>query len=94
MSVRKIMSATREEFFRSLEHFAPNQSFDRCQNDFDFPLEEGAARVSFAVMPPRQVTGLLSLPQLAVSISFENVGDERQAQFLHAFDLAFRRGGG
>ena len=71
MTVKKIMSATKGEFFRSLEHFAPGRAFDKTQTSFSFPAGEGQAEVSYRPLPDRQVTGLLSLPQMEVSIAFE-----------------------
>jgi len=94
MNIKKIMSATPQEFFRSLVHFSPERSFDTSKNSFSFDAGDGAAVISYKVIPDRQVTGLLSLPQLEVNIDFETVGDEDQIQFMKDFDLAFRRGGG
>ncbi len=88
------MSATPEEFFRSLAHFAPETAFDKTAKRFDFPLNNGRAEVSIEVMPARRVTGLLSLPQLAVSIAFQDASPADQDRFMDDFDLAFRRGGG
>ena len=94
MTIKKVMSATKSEFFRSLEHFAPGRYFDKIQSSFSFPAGEGQAEISYRSLPDRQVTGLLSLPQLEVSIVFEGASDQAREAFIEAFDLAFRRGGG
>lgn len=94
MIIKKTMSANRNEFFRSLAHFAPGRSFDHSETSFHFPLDQGAATISFATLPDRQVTGLLSLPQMEVSIAFDGVEPDAQGAFMYDFDLAFRRGGG
>jgi len=94
MNLKKIMSATPQEFFRSLVHFSPERSFDTSKNSFSFDAGDGAAQISYKVIPDRRVTGLLSLPQLEVNIDFDNVSEENQEQFIKDFDLAFRRGGG
>ena len=88
------MSATKGEFFRSLEHFAPGHDFDESQTSFSFPAGEGQAEVSYQQLPDRKMTALLSLPQMEVSIAFDGVSDLPQEEFMEAFDLAFRRGGG
>ena len=94
MTIKKIMSTTKSEFFRSLEHFAPNRDFDTSQTSFSFPANEGQAEISYRPLPDRKVTGLLSLPQMEVSIAFEGASDQAREAFMEAFDLAFRRGGG
>ncbi len=94
MTIEKVMSATKVEFFRSLEHFAPCRDFDKSQTSFLFQAGEGQAEVSYRPLPDRKVTALLSLPQMAVSIAFEGTSDQAREAFLEAFDLAFRRGGG
>ena len=94
MTIKKIMSATKNEFFRSLEHFAPDRDFDKSQTSFLFPAGEGQAEVSYYQLPDRKVTALLSLPQMEVSIEFDGVSGLVQEEFMEAFDLAFRRGGG
>ena len=54
----------------------------------------GEAFISFTILPDRQVTGLLSLPQMEVLLEFDGMSDEAQSKFIDEFDLAFRRGGG
>ena len=88
------MSATPEEFLRSLAHLRPDQQFDKGVSSFQIALGEGRVTIALQHLPDRQVTGLLSLPQLEVSIVFDNVAADRQAQFMEEFDQAFRRGGG
>lgn len=90
----KLMSATPREFYRSLRAFAPDLDIGDEQSLFLMPVEAGEARIEFTVLPPRQVTGLLSLPQMQVTIDFEAVSEAAQQRFISDFDLAFRRGGG
>jgi hypothetical protein len=90
----KIMSATPAEFFRSLAHLAPNESFDQNSTRFALSRETGEAIISFKILPDRQVTGLLSLPQMEVMLEFDGLSEDARASFVHDFDLAFRRGGG
>lgn len=94
MSVKKIMSAKPTEFFRSLDHLVPNENFDKNSTRFKIPQETGEAFISFTILPDRQVTGLLSLPQMEVLLEFDGMSDEAQSKFIDEFDLAFRRGGG
>lgn len=88
------MSATPAEFLRSLAHLRSDQLFNQGDSSFKFPLGEGGVTIAMQKLPDRQVTGLLSLPQLEVSIIFDNVPADQQAQFMEEFDQAFRRGGG
>lgn len=107
MIERKIMSATRAEFFRSLDHFtqaysaneatltgALREAIDESRSQFEFPLGNGAGVISFSPLPDRQVTGLLSLPQMEVLIEFNGADEAGKAEFMKIFDLSFRRGGG
>ncbi len=94
MSLKKIMSATPAEFFRSLTHLEPNQAFDQTSTRFRIPQEMGEAYISYTILPNRQVTGLLSLPQMEVLLEFSGMTKEGEAKFVDNFDLAFRRGGG
>ncbi len=88
------MSATPSEFYRSLRALAPELSVADGQSEFALPTSEGQAKISYRVLPPRRVTGLLSLPQLEVLIDFDGVDESGQRAFMRGFDLAFRRGGG
>lgn len=94
MSLKKIMSATPAEFFRSLTHLEPDEAFDQNSTRFRIPQEMGDAFISYTILPKRQVTGLLSLPQMEVLLEFSGMSEEAQAKFIDDFDLAFRRGGG
>lgn len=94
MVEKKIMSVSTSEFFRSLTHLAPTRSFDINETHFHFPQDEGDASISFSILPDRQVTGLLSLPQMEVIIELKDMPDEACIKFMNEFDLAFRRGGG
>lgn len=93
-TVKKIMSATPNEFYRSLRTLAPKVAVADGQTDFVVARQEGEAKISFTVLPPRRVTGLLSLPQMEVVIDLDGVEDHQRVSFMDAFDLAFRRGGG
>ena len=94
MTISKIMSATPEEFLRSLAHLRPHQTFCATESVFTIPLGEGCVTIALQRLPDRQVTGLLSLPQLEISIVFETVSSDQQEKFMEEFDQAFRRGGG
>lgn len=94
MSVKKIMGATRREFFRSFTHFAPDETRDESKSEFQVPHGAGHARISLRDMPPKKVTGLLSMPQLEVSIDFDGLNEQEISDFMDDFDLSFRRGGG
>lgn len=94
MSIKKIMTASPDEFFRSLAHLAPNLLIDKSLQVFRLPVENGAVTISFQQLPVRRVTGLLSLPQLEVTIEVDDLSPSAQQTFMNDFDLAFRRGGG
>lgn len=101
------MSATRAEFFRSLDHFIHAYSansaipleqlksaIDESGSRFAFPLGGGEGIISYSTLPDRQVTGLLSLPQMEVLIEFNGASEAEKNDFINIFDLSFRRGGG
>ena len=92
--IQKIMSATPSEFYRSLRALAPGVAIADGQSEFTLAAPGGPAKISYRVLPPRQVTGVLSLPQLEVLIDLGAVDEAGRQAFMHGFDLAFRRGGG
>lgn len=94
MSVKKTMGATRREFFRSLTHFAPDNNRD--ENKSEFVLAHGGGNVTIRLrdMEPKRVTGLLSMPQLEVTLDFDGLSANEIDEFMADFDLSFRRGGG
>jgi hypothetical protein len=56
-------------------------------------LGAGSLRIEWRPAPPRAI-GLVRLPRLHVSFSFDGVGDAQRAGFMKRFDLYTHRGGG
>ena len=94
MSVYKVMSANRSEFFRSLQHFAPDINGGENSDKFEIEVGAGRALISLEVLPEKAITSAMRLPQLGVAFTFIDMDERAQSGFVAAFDQAFRRGGG
>ena len=94
MSIVKDMALTRAEFLRGLEV---------AMQGLDYRVEGAVATagstdrgitITMDPLPPRRLSGLLSMPRAQVRISFHGYDEMEQAEFLSTFDRAFQRGGG
>ena len=87
------MGLTHAEFFKTLpaaiEHCGYSVDGNIIRIDFD-------TRFVCIELGPEQVRAiaLLRLPHSEVTFSFHHFSDEQRQQFMHRFDLYFRRGGG
>lgn len=91
--VRKIMSATREEFVQSLAVLL-GRTVAIDELPLRVALGAGSVVIAREPLPGVRLGGLLELPRAAVTLTFDGVGDEARAAFLRRFDVAFQRGGG
>lgn len=94
MTVVKDMALTPADFLRDL---------DRALTGLDYRVEGLAVEVGNAdrglsialkELPPRRLSGLLSLPRSEISISFRGYEDGEREAFLERFYRAYQRGGG
>lgn len=56
-------------------------------------IDGGTLELRWHALPSRRIA-LVTLPRLAVSFRFENVGDAARHAFMKRFDLYMQRGGG
>ena len=93
-AVVKDMATTREAFLRGLPAALPGAAY-RVEGQ---TVEIGDAGRGISIrlrdLPPRRLSGLLSLPRIEVTLTFRGYAPEDRRAFLARFDLAFRRGGG
>jgi hypothetical protein len=93
-SVVKDMAITRRECLRDLPTAVPGADFrveDACVEIGD--AEKGVT-IRLRDLPPRRLSGLLSLTRTEVTLSFRGHAPDERRAFLDRFDLAYRRGGG
>lgn len=90
-TIEKVMSASREEFVRSL---AVLLGMTAPELPARVAVGGGKAIIGYEALPPATLGGLLALPRARVTLSFEGVSRADAAAFLRRFDLAFQRGGG
>ncbi|MEL7050118.1 MAG: hypothetical protein AAFO75_14380 [Pseudomonadota bacterium] len=95
------MSLSRGEFDKSLAAFTATTGYKALTPDthktpevFPFEIGGGTAIVGYQELASATFGGLLQLPRAEVTISFDDVADSLQKEFLAAFDIAFQRGGG
>ncbi len=88
------MALTPEHFFRDIGRAM--RGLD-CRVESDCVVaEQGDRKLSIDLrpLPPRRLSGLLSMPRCEVSIFFHGYDEPERDAFLEQFDQAFRRGGG
>ena len=91
-TIEKVMSASREEFVRSLAVLLGMTASPELPARV--AVGGGKAIIGYEALPPATLGGLLALPRARVTLSFEGVSRADAAAFLRRFDLAFQRGGG
>lgn len=94
MDVVKDMALTPEQFFRSLEIALQDLAYRVDGHKVEAGTPEDGLAIEFRPLPPRRLSGLLSMPRAQVAISFRGYDETRRAAFLERFDKAFQRGGG
>jgi hypothetical protein len=93
-TIVKDMGLTPADFFRGLE--SAFRGFDyRVEGHTVTAGRDGCGvSVSIRPLPPRRLSGLLSMARCEVTISFQACDEEQQETFLEGFDRAYQRGGG
>ena len=93
MQVDKEMGLSHEDFFRALPR-ALNGIEHSVQSDRVI-VREGERSVTLELAPQTsRVLGAMRLPTTRVKLTFSGYNSRQAADFLAAFDLHFRRGGG
>lgn len=91
-TVEKIMSASRDEFARSLAVLLGVAAAP--PTPAVVALGRGSVAIAYDPLPAARLGGLLELPRARVTLSFDGVGVAEEDEFLRRFDVAFQRGGG
>jgi len=91
--IHKEMTATREEFLRSLPRALGTEDYDREADTFAAAVGAGRMEVHITPLPEWRI-GLLALPVLKVRLSFLGLDAAAVEDALARFDRAFQRGGG
>jgi hypothetical protein len=94
MSIVKDMALTRADFLRSLEVAMQGLDYRVEGGVVTAGLPERGITITISPLPPRRLSGLLSLPRAEVRISFHGYDEPEQAEFLSIFEKAYQRGGG
>ena len=89
----KIMALSPEEFSRSLAVLAPD-AFEEALGRHVFKVDGGSVVIAAEPLAEVRLGGLLRLPQMRVTITFEGVNEAQQSDVLRRFEFAFQRGGG
>jgi hypothetical protein len=92
VAIEKVMSLTAQEFADTLVYVGTSKK--QPDSSYEFAVETGSVRVSYAPLPSVTLGGLLTLPQARVTLNFAGVSDSAREKFLKHFDLMFKRGGG
>jgi hypothetical protein len=91
-AIVKVMSASLNEFHRSMAVLAPDRTASLRHT---LPCPGGSVTIEYEALPSVTLGTLLALPRAKVILEFEpGVAPGTQRDFLHRFDLAFQRGGG
>ncbi len=94
MSIVKDMALTRGEFLRSLEVVMQGLDYRVEGAVVTAGSADRGITITMDPLPPRRLSGLLSMPRAEVRISFHGYDESEQADFLGTFERAFQRGGG
>ena len=91
--VEKDMGLTLSEFQLTLARLT-GVPLASGQMSAQIGLGAGSVVVAFAPRPALRLSALLAMPRAHVSLTFSNVTEAQQQDFLKRFDLTFHRGGG
>ena len=94
MSIVKDMALTPDVVFRGVALAMEGREYRVESHGVESGTAERGISISIHPLPPRRLSGLLSLPRAQVTISFRGHGAEEEADFLQRFDRVFQRGGG
>lgn len=88
------MGCTEAEWLSWLPRAVHGHALERGPGQAKVAIGEGALRLRWQVLPPRQIA-LARLPRLAARFEFDARVDEAARQaFMRTFDLYMQRGGG
>jgi hypothetical protein len=91
--IEKLMSLTLWEFQKSLMPLI-GAALPAAADTAVIAIGQGQVEIRFEALPPARLSGLMSMPQARVILTFRGVSSDAQAAFIRRFDIAFQRGGG
>lgn len=87
------MGCTEAELLAWLPGATGGRRVDLGTGEARIEVAGGDLKLRWQEMPPRRIA-LMSMPILAISFRFENVGEAERQGFMRYFDLYTQRGGG
>ena len=94
MDIVKDMALTPADFLRDLERALPGLDYRINGTSVESGSAERGLSIALRELPPRRLSGLLSLPRCEITISFRGYEAGEQEAFLAQFYKAYQRGGG
>ena len=94
MTIVKDMALTPGDFLRDLGRALPGLDYRVDGTSVEVGNAERGLSIALRELPPRRLSGLLSLPRCEITISFRGYAAGEQEVFLERFYKAFQRGGG
>ncbi len=94
MAVVKDMVLTLEGFLRDLEAALAGLDYRVEGSRVEAINGRGRITITLEPLPPRRLSGLLSLERSKVTIDFQDYDEAGQAAFVKHFDRVYQRGGG
>jgi hypothetical protein len=93
-TVVKDMAITQREFLRDLPTALAGADFRVEGTRVEIGDAVKGITIRLRDLPPRRLSGLLSLARTEVTLVFHGHAPSERKTFLERFDLAYRRGGG
>ena len=94
MQVVKDMALTPADFLRDLDRALPGLDYSVEGTNVEVGSAGHGLSITLRELPPRRLSGLLSLPRCEIAISFRGYEAAEQEAFLEHFYKAYQRGGG
>lgn len=90
----KDMAITAQDFFRMLPIALRGWDYRVEGTRVDVGAPERGVTICLTTLPPRRLSGLLSLPRIEVRLEFRGLDQAARTGFLGQFDRAYQRAGG
>lgn len=88
------MGYTHAEFFKQAPRTFKQHDYRIEDNTIIVSLSKGEVRIHVGPEKIREITPMVRLPYVEVSIKFDQVDDDTQKKFMRLFDSSYQKGGG
>ena len=91
------MGYTHAEFFNQAPRTLKNHDYQIEHGEtstLTVTLPGGCVRIHVGPDKIREITPMVRIPYVEVSIKFDNVSAEEQTKFMRLFDTSYQKGGG